>query len=185
MSTMREAYVTREGWVARGSGAGPWPVYWTAVWVGALAGVALALLLGLLGVAVGAHVGIRQSAQDASTVSMIVSVLGAFLAFAAAGWVCGKMIGRGESEIAILHAAVAWLVAVPILVVLATLGGGALFGPWYGGLAGTPTWVAVASDSVSSVTPRASPRRAASRGPARMRVRGSGARAGGWRCRGW
>jgi hypothetical protein len=40
-----------------------------------------------------------------------------------------------------LHGAIAWLVAVPILLLLSALGASAYFGTWYGGLAGTPAWV--------------------------------------------
>ena len=37
--------------------------------------------------------------------------------------------------------AIVWLVALPILVMLAALGGGTLFGAWFGGLGMTPMWV--------------------------------------------
>jgi membrane protein implicated in regulation of membrane protease activity len=40
-----------------------------------------------------------------------------------------------------LHGAIVWLVTVPLLVALAAIGAGTLFGGWYGGLAGTPIWV--------------------------------------------
>ena len=43
-------------------------------------------------------------------------------------------------ETAMLHGAVAWLVAVPILLVMASLGAAAYLGTWYGGLAGMPAW---------------------------------------------
>jgi hypothetical protein len=39
-----------------------------------------------------------------------------------------------------LQGAIAWLVAVPLLVVLASLGAGSFFGGWYDGLGGTPAW---------------------------------------------
>lgn len=39
-----------------------------------------------------------------------------------------------------LHGAVAWLVTIPMLLVLAALGAAGYFGIWYGGLAGTPAW---------------------------------------------
>ena len=41
-----------------------------------------------------------------------------------------------------LHGAVVWLVTVPMLMFFAALGATASYGGWYGGLAGTPTWMA-------------------------------------------
>jgi hypothetical protein len=73
--------------------------------------------------------------------ALIFSVCGAFFAFAAGGWVCGKVAGILRSEPAMLHGAVAWLVAVPLLVSMASLGASGFFGVWYAGLAGTPVWV--------------------------------------------
>jgi len=70
--------------------------------------------------------------------TLAFSVFGAFLAFAVGGWVAAKVAGARRSETAMLHGAVAWLVAVPILVVLASLGAAPYFGGWYGGLAGLP-----------------------------------------------
>ena len=39
-----------------------------------------------------------------------------------------------------LHGAIAWLVAVPILFLLVAFGARSYLGTWYGGLAGTPIW---------------------------------------------
>jgi hypothetical protein len=44
-----------------------------------------------------------------------------------------------------LHGAIAWLVATPLLVVLVGLGAGSLFGGWYAGLGGSPSWAAPAA----------------------------------------
>lgn len=128
----------------RGEAAG-WPVSWSAVWVGALAALAVCLLFGLLGTAIGAY-------QEAHIVSwrkfhvwaLVLSVCGAFFAFAVGGWAAGKIQGSGHAETCILHGAIAWLVTVPALLVLASLGAASYFGVWYGGLAGTPAWVAPA-----------------------------------------
>ena len=60
-----------------------------------------------------------------------------------------------RAETASLHGAVVWVVAVPMLLILAALGAGSYFGSWYGGLAGSPSWV----NSVSSAA--ADPRAAA------------------------
>ena len=73
--------------------------------------------------------------------ALVLSVCGAFFAFAVGGWAAGKILGARHAETSILHGAIAWLVTVPILLVLASLGAANYFGVWYGGLAGTPAWV--------------------------------------------
>jgi uncharacterized membrane protein YeaQ/YmgE (transglycosylase-associated protein family) len=122
-----------------------WPVNWSAVWVGALAALAVGLVFGLIGTAIGAY-------QEAHIVSwrkfhmwtLVLSVCGAFFAFAVGGWAAGKILGARHAETSILHGAIAWLVTVPILLVLASLGAANYFGVWYAGLAGTPVWVSPA-----------------------------------------
>jgi hypothetical protein len=125
-----------------------WPVNWGAVWVGALAAVAAVLIFGLIGIALGAHLlGPDHRVVDLKKISLgtlAFSVVSAFLAFVIGGWVAGKIAGILRSEPAMLHGAIVWLVAVPILVVLAGLGAGSYFGGWYAGLAGTPSWAAPA-----------------------------------------
>ena len=119
-----------------------WPVNWSAIWVGALAALAVGLVFGLIGTAIGAY-------QEAHITSwrkfhmwaLVLSVCGAFFAFAVGGWTAGKIVGSRHAETSILHAAIAWLVTVPMLLVLASLGAASYFGVWYGGLAGTPAWV--------------------------------------------
>lgn len=122
-----------------------WPVYWGAVWAGALTAIVLALMVGLIGIALGAHhVGTGQRIVrwgDYGLGALFFSVFGAFLAFAIGGWVASKIAGIRRSEPAMLHGAIVWLLAVPLLLVLVALGAGSLFGGWYGGLAGTPAWV--------------------------------------------
>ena len=61
------------------------------------------------------------------------------------GWVAGKIAGLRRAETGMLHGAIVWLVAVPALVIFATFGAGALFGGWFGGLAGMPGWVTPAA----------------------------------------
>jgi hypothetical protein len=118
----------------------PWLVSWSAVWVGALTAVALGLVFGLIGLAVGAHRVGRPLGNwsEVSVLALALSVFGAFLAFAAAGWVTARMADLRRSETAMLHGAIAWLVAVPILVILASMGAAGYLGGWYGGLAGLP-----------------------------------------------
>src|SRR5436190_9620059 len=123
-----------------------WPVNWTAVWVGALAALAVALIIGLAGISLGMHVlGTEGRVVDWHKFkigSLIFSVFGAFISFVAGGWVTAKIAGIVRSEPAMLHGAIAWLVAVPLLLALASLGAGSLFGGWYGGLGGRPAWAA-------------------------------------------
>lgn len=123
-----------------------WPVNWSAIWIGALAALAVGLVFGLIGTAIGAY-------QEARIVSwhrfhrwaLILSVCGAFFAFVAGGWATGKILGARHAETSMLHAAIAWLVTIPIVLVLASLGAAGHLGVWYGGLAGTPAWVAPAA----------------------------------------
>ena len=106
----------------------PWPLSWSAVWVGTLSAIALALVFGLVAIAVGAHrVGQPFGTwREVSFVALVFSVFGSFLAFALGGWVAAKVAGLRRSETAMLHGAIVWIVAVPILVVLASIGRGVL-----------------------------------------------------------
>jgi hypothetical protein len=123
-----------------------WPLSWSAVWVGTLAAIALALIFGLVGIAVGAHrVGQPLGAwHDMSFLALTWSVFGAFISFVVGGWAAAKVGGFRRSETAMLHGAIAWLIAVPVLVAMASLGAAAYLGTWYSGLAGTPVWAAAA-----------------------------------------
>ena len=127
---------------ARRSQWDSWPVSWSAVWVGALAALGAALIIGLAGTALGAHESARiVSWRKFHFWSLFFSVCGSFLCFAIGGWAAGKILGARRAEPAMLHGAIAWLVTIPILLVLASLGAAGYFGVWYGGLAGTPSWV--------------------------------------------
>ena len=121
----------------------PWPVSWSAIWVGTLSAIALALIFGLVGTAVGAHHVGRPFAtwKDVGFWTLVWSVFSAFLSFALGGWVATKVAGFRRSETAMLHGAIVWLVAVPLLLVLLSFGATTYLGSWYGGLAGTPAWV--------------------------------------------
>jgi len=115
-----------------------WPVNWSAVGVGALAAVAAVMIFGLIGIALGAHlldpehrvVDLKKLGLGA----LAFSVFSAFLSFVIAGWVAGKIAGILHAEPAMLHGAITWLVAVPLLVVLSALGAGSSLGAWYAGL---------------------------------------------------
>ena len=120
-----------------------WPVNWSAVWVGALAALALGLIMGLVGTAVGAYQEMHiVSWRKFQLWSLVFSVCGAFFAFAVGGWAAGKILGARYAETSMLHGAIAWLVTVPMFLVLAAFGSMGYFGVWYGGLAGTPAWAA-------------------------------------------
>ena len=131
--------------VTYGEGASitPWPVSWSAVWIGTLSAIALALIFGLIGTAVGAHRAGHSFAtwKDMGFWGLFWTVFAAFLSFVVGGWVATRVAGFRRSEPAMLHGAVAWLVAVPILLVLASMGAAAYLGSWYSGLAGMPAWV--------------------------------------------
>jgi hypothetical protein len=123
-----------------------WPVAWTAVWVGALTALAVGLIIGLVGFALGAHEVSRYvDWKKVHLITLVFDVFGAFLAYVAGGWVAGRIAGILRSEPAMLHGSIVWLLTIPFLLVLASLGGLAHFGGWYAGLAGTPAWSAVAS----------------------------------------
>ncbi|MGH7510475.1 MAG: hypothetical protein ACREMZ_13535 [Gemmatimonadales bacterium] len=124
-----------------------WPVSWSAVWVGALTALAVGLIIGLLGFALGTHEVSRYVDWEKLRLrSVIFSIGGAFFAFVAGGWTAARIAGIRRSEPAILHGAIVWLLTLPLLLALAAVGASALFGGWYGGLAGLPSWPAAASD---------------------------------------
>ena len=120
-----------------------WPINWSAIWVGALASLAAVLLFGLIGLAIGAHTFSSDSRvvdlKKVGIATVIFSVCGAFFAFMIGGWVAGKIGGILHAEPALLNGAIVWLVGAPIILILAGLGAGSLFGGWYAGLSGTST----------------------------------------------
>jgi hypothetical protein len=123
-----------------------WPIAWSAIWVGALTALAVGLLIGLVGFALGAQEVSRSiDWKKLHLISVIFSVAGAFFAFVAGGWVAARIAGRRQSEPAILHGAVVWLLTVPMLLALAAAGGIGHFGGWYGGLSALPSLAAAAS----------------------------------------
>ena len=119
----------------------PWAIPWGAVWVGALAALAVGLIIGLVGVATGAHEASRAVAwKHVRITTLLFSVGGAFFAFVVGGWAAARIAGIRRAESAMLYGAISWLVAVPLLLILAAFGIESRFGGWYTGLAGTPAW---------------------------------------------
>lgn len=121
-----------------------WPINWSAVFAGTLAAFAVAVIAGLAGVALGAQmVGYNEHVTNWHRVQvggLIWTVCSAFFSFVVGGWVAGKISGYTHCEHSILHATIAWLVAIPMFILLATLGAGGYLGGWYSGLAGAPSW---------------------------------------------
>lgn len=139
MKTDDELYSRPETWVA-------WGVNWSAAWVGALAALTAALIFGLIGTAAGAtSVQKFSSFATVTRTEVAMVVCAAFFAFVIGGWVAGKITGARHSEPAILHGAIAWLIATPLLVLLLSLGAGGAFGGWYGGLVTSPFGAAAAT----------------------------------------
>jgi MFS family permease len=123
----------------------PWPV-WSAVWVGALSALALGLVIGLIGYAIGAHqltAPRTMTFRNVGLLTTLFNVAGAFFAFVVGGWVTARIAGLRRAEPAMLHGAVAWLVTIPIMLVLASLGATAMWGGWYAGIVAGPPWVAM------------------------------------------
>jgi uncharacterized membrane protein YeaQ/YmgE (transglycosylase-associated protein family) len=130
----------------------PWPVNWSAVWIGALAALAAGLILGLVGTALGASSSRSISTwQAVSRLDVIVAVVSAFFAFVCGGWVAGKIAGSRHAEPSILHAAVSWLVSLPLLIILLAAGSGNAFGGWSGGLTSLP----LANAAAATASPEA------------------------------
>jgi hypothetical protein len=129
-----------------GRGAWRWHIHWSAIWIGALTALAVALLFGLAGTAFGAHRFATDRRlftwRDVGFASLAFSVFGAFLSYVAGGWVAGRLAAFRRAEPSMLHGAMAFLITLPILLVLAALGATNIFGAWYGGLGGVPAWVA-------------------------------------------
>jgi len=131
----------------------PWYVNWSGIWTGALAALATALVIGLVAVAVGAHVLNDKpwvEAKDLRFWTAAFAIVGAFFSFVVGGWVAGKITGARRSETTMLHGAITWLVALPLLMVLGTLGAANYMGGWYGGMSGRPAWAPAQTKTVEA-----------------------------------
>jgi MFS family permease len=118
-------------------------IHWGPLWVGALAALAMGIVIGLVGSALGIQeFGPGQKITDwhkFGLVALIFSVAGAFFSFVVGGWVAGKLTGFRRAEPAMVHGAMVWLLALPLLLLLGAIGAGAM-GGWYSGLTGAPIW---------------------------------------------
>jgi bacteriorhodopsin len=120
--------------------------------VGALASLVAALVFGLLGTALGAtSLEKFSSFTTISRIDVAMVICATFFAFVIGGWAAAKITGARHAERTILHAAIAWLVATPLLVTMLALGAGNAFGGWYGGLVASPLGAAVVAPATPDV----------------------------------
>src|SRR4029078_6822296 len=121
-SSSPEVYVEEHNVIIAPGGMGTkaCPVYWSAIWAGALSALAVGLMFGLIGTALGAHqVGKKiVNLHDLSFWGLVFSVAGAFFSFVVCCWVASSIAGFRRAEDAALHGALAWLVAVPMVLLL-------------------------------------------------------------------
>src|SRR5207247_3415489 len=114
------------GTVVRGDSWTAWPVYWTPVIVGALASVVAVVLFGVIGTAIGSwKAGNEGRVTDFSGVGRVAvayAVFASFFAFVIGGWVTARIAGMRRAEPAILHAAIAVLVATVVIVAMQRCG---------------------------------------------------------------
>jgi len=109
-------------------------VRWGPIWAGLLAAFFTLLVLSLLGLAIGAstvNMGAavqRTGNQNAGSYSAIWAGISAILAFLIGGYVAGRTAAVHERGWAALNGALVFLLALPILLWLASQGLGALIG---------------------------------------------------------
>jgi hypothetical protein len=148
----------REGGTAVPESWTAWPVYWTPIVVGALASIVAVVLFGAIGTAVGSYkAGGEARITDFTSISRVAvayAVFASFLAFVVGGWVTARVAGIRRSEPAMLHGAIAFLVATVVLVALASFGGG-VYNGWYAGLSPIPAVPAAAGQAVDPTAAKA------------------------------
>jgi len=118
-----------------------WPVNWSGVVVGALATLAIGMIIGIVAIAVGAHVMDAQNrivdVKKLGWTAAAIGICGTFFSFVIGGWIAGKIAGALRSEHGMLHGAIVFLVAVPLMALADMVGAGGLAGSWLGSLAGS------------------------------------------------
>jgi hypothetical protein len=118
-----------------------WPVYWGPVILGAMAAVVATVLFGLVGTAIGAHKagteGRITTWSGVGFAGLVYAVISSFFAFVIGAWAAVRVAGIRRAEPAVLHGAIAWVVAVFVMFLVAGMSG-AIFNGWYTGLAPTP-----------------------------------------------
>jgi hypothetical protein len=134
---LNEEHKHPEAWNEPQGEGDPWFIHWPAVVIGALVAVAAVLLLGLLGMAVGLTTANVDRAVDSNAIgleALAISVIGVVLSFLLGGWGAGKVADLRYSDPALLHGAVVWLLALPILIVLAGIEASNYLAGWAGGI---------------------------------------------------
>jgi len=174
-AVMDTQYPTEGTWRA-------WPLSWSGVWVGALAALALGLIIGLIGYAVGAHEMSTRIVRwnTVKLLSISFSIAGAFFSFVLGGWAAARVAGIRRAEPAMLHGVIAFLVTVPMLLMLASFGATARYGGWYAGLGGTPAWVSATVAAAADPDAAAAARNAALTSVAALLLGLVGSVLGGW-----
>jgi hypothetical protein len=126
-------------------------VYWGPVILGAMAAVVATVLFGLIGTAIGAHKagteGRITTWSGVGFAGLAFAVIASFFSFVIGAWTAVRVAGIRRAEPAILHGAIAWVVAVFMMFVIAGLSG-AIFNGWYTSLAPTPAVPAVPGSPV-------------------------------------
>jgi hypothetical protein len=142
--TDREVAAAVDRWTA-------WPVYWGPVFLGAMVAVVATVLFGLIGTAIGAHKagteGRITSWSGVGFAGLAFAVIASFFSFVVGAWAAVRVAGIRRAEPAILHGAIAWVVAVFVMFVVAGMSG-AIFNGWYTSLAPTPAVPAVPGQPV-------------------------------------
>ena len=125
-ATATTADVASPGWLGNGRLD---RVRWGAIWAGLITAIATFLLLTTAAVAIGAvAVDAGADAETGSMASGIASAVIALLAFLAGGFVAGRtagVIGRGYGA---LNGFLVWALGIVIILALAAMGLGSLFG---------------------------------------------------------
>ena len=142
--TDREVTATVDRWTA-------WPVYWGPVILGAMAAVVATVLFGLIGTAIGAHKSGNEGRittwSGVGFAGLAYAVIASFFAFVIGAWAAVRVAGIRRAETAVLHGAIAWVVAVFVMFLIAGMSG-AIFNGWYTSLAPTPAVPAVPGQPV-------------------------------------
>jgi len=107
----------------------------------------VSIVFGLLGTALGPAAEKIASWHTVSRIEVGIVIFSAFLSFVAGGWAAGKICGARRSEPAILHGAISWLVATPVMIAMLAAGASVTFGGWYGGLLTSPIGAVAAPSS--------------------------------------
>lgn len=160
-----------------------WTVVWSGIWLGAMTAVVAVALLGSIGTAIGA-----QAAANAGRVTnwngvgigaLAYAVFAAFLSFVVGGWVAARIAGMRDAPNAALHGAVVWVVAMFLILGLASFGAVYMSG-WFAGLTPAPIGAPAAPGQPVDPNAAAAARNSALAAATAMLVGLVGSVIGGW-----